>query len=240
TDPRAPLDGAAFLAAAQRTAATLRDDLLARADGSPGVAAALRAQWQSEREAKRTGDEWDIWRRRAVVQVAVAWVLSLVFARTLEDRGLVERNRIAGPGATDSQDQFRALAPYLTDRDYLLNVFRELANLPAAGDLFDPAPNPVWKLGPSIEGARALLDLFRAPDPETPSFRFGQADTRFLGDLYQNLDAETRERFALLQTPPFVERYILDRTLEPAVARFGLDDTTLIDPTCGSGHFLLG
>jgi hypothetical protein len=129
---------------------------------------------------------------------------------------------------------------YLTDRDYLLTVFRELANLPAAGDLFDPKHNPVWKLGPSIEGARALLDLFRAPDAETPSFRFGQADTRFLGDLYQSLDEETRERFALLQTPHFVETYILDRTLDRAIERFGLDDTTLIDPTCGSGHFLLG
>ena len=39
----APLDGAAFLAAAQRTVAYLRDDLLKRADSSHGVAAALRA-----------------------------------------------------------------------------------------------------------------------------------------------------------------------------------------------------
>jgi hypothetical protein len=239
-DPRAPLDTAAFLSAAQRVLAVLRDDLLTRADQSPGVTAALKAQWEVEREAKRTGDPWEVWRRRVVVQVAAAWVLSLVFARTLEDRGLLERNRIAGPGATDSQEQFRGIAPYLSDRDYLLTVFQELSNLPAAKDLFDPAHNPVWKLGPSIDGARALLDLFRAPDPEAPAFRFGQADTRFLGDLYQSLDEETQERFALLQTPHFVEAYILDRTLERAIARFGLHDTTLIDPTCGSGHFLLG
>ena len=239
-DPRAPLDTAAFLSAAQRVLAVLRDDLLTRADQSPGVTEALKAQWEVEREAKRTGDPWEVWRRRVVVQVAAAWVLSLVFARTLEDRGLLERNRIAGPGATDSQEQFRGIAPYLSDRDYLLTVFQELSNLPAAKDLFDPAHNPVWKLGPSIDGARALLDLFRAPDPEAPAFRFGQADTRFLGDLYQSLDEETQEHFALLQTPHFVEAYILDRTLERAIARFGLDDTTIIDPTCGSGHFLLG
>jgi hypothetical protein len=239
-DPRAPLDTAAFLSAAQRVLAVLRDDLLTRADQSPGVTAALKAQWEVEREAKRTGDPWEVWRRRVVVQVAAAWVLSLVFARTLEDRGLLERNRIAGPGATDSQEQFRGITPYLSDRDYLLTVFQELSNLPAAKDLFDPTHNPVWKLGPSIDGARALLDLFRAPDPEAPAFRFGQADTRFLGDLYQSLDEETQARFALLQTPHFVEAYILDRTLERAIARFGLDDTTLIDPTCGSGHFLLG
>jgi hypothetical protein len=239
-DPCAPLDAAAFLSAAQRVLTVLRDDLLVRTDESTGVTEALKAQWAVEKEARRTGDPWEVWRRRIVVQVAAAWVLSLVFARTLEDRGLLERNRIAGPGATDSQEQFRGIAPYLTDRDYLLTVFRELSNLPAANDLFDPAHNPVWKLGPSIEGARALVALFRSPDPEAPAFRFGQQDTRFLGDLYQSLDEETQERFALLQTPPFVEAYILDRTLERAIARFGLDDTTLIDPTCGSGHFLLG
>jgi len=43
-----------------------------------------------------------------------------------------------------------------------------------------------------------------------------------------------------LQTPDFIEAFILDRTLDPALDSYGLDDTTLIDPTCGSGHFLLG
>jgi hypothetical protein len=49
-----------------------------------------------------------------------------------------------------------------------------------------------------------------------------------------------RKRFALLQTPRFVESFILDRTLEPALEQFGLDEVTVFDPTCGSGHFLLG
>jgi type I restriction-modification system DNA methylase subunit len=43
-----------------------------------------------------------------------------------------------------------------------------------------------------------------------------------------------------LQTPEFVEEFILDRTLEPAIAEFGPKEIRLIDPTCGSGHFLLG
>ena len=30
-------------------------------------------------------------------------------------------------------------------------------------------------------------------------------NTRFLGDLYQDLSEEARKRFALLQTPEFVE-----------------------------------
>ncbi len=38
----------------------------------------------------------------------------------------------------------------------------------------------------------------------------------------------------------FVEEFILDRTLDPAIDEFGLDTVRMIDPTCGSGHFLLG
>ena len=64
--------------------------------------------------------------------------------------------------------------------------------------------------------------------------------TRFLGDLYQDLSERARKKYALLQTPVFVEEFILDRTLDPAIAEFGLDEVRMIDPTCGSGHFLLG
>jgi hypothetical protein len=36
------------------------------------------------------------------------------------------------------------------------------------------------------------------------------------------------------------EAFILDRTLDPAIEELGLKEVRLIDPTCGSGHFLLG
>jgi len=240
SDPRAPLDGALLLARAQRLLAELEADLLVRARGSPAVREALAARHQAEREARRTADPLEVWERHFVTQVAASWILSCVFVRTLEDRGLLGHHRIAGPGAADSQKLFFEIAPSLTEREYLLTVFRELARLPAARDLFDPRHNPVWLLAPSADMAKKLLALFRAPSAEAPGLRFGQADTRFLGDLYQDLSADVRERFALLQTPHFIETYILDRTLERAIARFGLDETTIIDPTCGSGHFLLG
>jgi hypothetical protein len=65
-------------------------------------------------------------------------------------------------------------------------------------------------------------------------------DTRFLGDLYQDLSESARKKFALLQTPQFVVDFLLDKTLEPAVVTFDLDQVRLIDPTCASGHLLLG
>ena len=47
-------------------------------------------------------------------------------------------------------------------------------------------------------------------------------ETRFLGDLYQDLSEAARKKYALLQTPEFVEEFILERTLEPALEEFGL------------------
>jgi hypothetical protein len=239
-DPRAPLDAAALLDAAKPLLKDLAADLLARADGSRAVTEALQARHAQEQKAERTADAYPEWRRGLVEQVAAAWLLSCVFVRTLEDRGLLGKNRIAGPGAQDSWKAFLQFAPSLSEREYLLTVFRELGRLPAAADLFDARHNPVWLLAPSAEGARKLLDVFRSPNADAPQFRFGGDDTRFLGDLYQDLSEDVRKRYALLQTPRFVESFILDRTLEPAIERFGLDDTNLIDPTCGSGHFLLG
>lgn len=240
TDPRAPIDGAAFLKAAQPVLELLTKDLLERVDASAAVGRAMRAQHGKELGAKRTADAYEQWRRQVVVQIAASWLLSCVFVRTLEDRGLVAQARIAGPGATDAQETFFAVAPFLTERDYLRAVFTELEHVPVCAALFDREHNLAWRLAPSAAATKELLGLFRTPTAEAPAFRFGQASTRFLGDLYQDLSEDVRKRFALLQTPEFVESFILDRTLDPAIAEFGLDETTVIDPTCGSGHFLLG
>ena len=61
-----------------------------------------------------------------------------------------------------------------------------------------------------------------------------------MGDLYQDLSESARDRYALLQTPEFVEEFILSRTLNPAIEEFGYSAVKMIDPACGSGHFLLG
>jgi hypothetical protein len=224
----------------------LEKDLLDRAR-LPSVEAGLRAAWDAEKKAGETGQGFDPWRRARVTQIAVAWVLSVVFVRTLEDRGLIHP-RIAGPDAhrletaRDREATFVQVAPFLGPREYLLTVFRELSHLPGAREVFDARHNPVWVLAPSSEGARALLDFFQAVDTATgaPALTFPGTETRFLGDLYQDLSEAVRKRYALLQTPDFVEKFILEQTLHPAIEEFGLGEVRLIDPTCGSGHFLLG
>src|SRR5260221_13050873 len=91
-DPRAPLDAAALLHAARPLLKELAADLLARADGSGAVTEALQARHAQEQKAERTADAYREWRRALVEQVAAAWLLSCVFVRTLEDRGLLGKN----------------------------------------------------------------------------------------------------------------------------------------------------
>ncbi|MBK7832470.1 MAG: hypothetical protein IPJ56_09030 [Gemmatimonadetes bacterium] len=88
---------------------------------------------------------------------------------------------------------------------------------------------------------KALLDFFRKRDASgAPALVFAGDDTRFLGDLYQDLSEAVRKRYALLQTPEFVEEFILDQTLDPAIAEFGLKDVTSSILPAARGTFLLG
>ena len=105
------------------------------------------------------------------------------------------------------------------------SIFAEAAQLPGLAGLYDPVHNPLFRLPLSGDGAMALIRFFREVLPETGElahdFTDPDWDTRFLGDLYQDLSEEARKRYALLQTPEFVEAWILDRTLEPAIREFG-------------------
>jgi len=250
----------------------LEADLLERStsDEVPEVGQWLRAEYAKAKDAERIAQTQTQWIDDFITQVAAAWVLSCVFARFLEDNTLVEPPRIAGPGARleRARDEHTLFfqnpeRARLTDREYLLDVFSGLARLPVAKDVFGPN-NPMnalpnW-LGPDAAGE--LLGFFQRIEADTGNlvhdFTDFYWDTRFLGDLYQDLSEAARKKYALLQTPEFVEEFILDRTLEPALDEFGLvvrdrsEETTderqlttdnlfkMIDPACGSGHFLLG
>ena len=243
------IDRKALLADLRRRLKRLEQDLAERAENVPEMTSILQEEYGAARDAERTGDTFLIWRAGALSQAAVAWLLGCVFVRFVEDNGLVDAALIAGPGdrnarAEDRQTLYFRARPTDSDRDYLLDVFAEVARLPGIGRLYDRVHNPVWRHGISGDAARDLLAFWRAVDPDSGALRHDftdpEWDTRFLGDLYQDLSDEAKKRFALLQTPEFVEEFILDRTLTPALDEFGLPGIRLIDPACGSGHFLLG
>ena len=233
----------------KRLLGQLEGDLRERADEVPALGESLRSAYDRAKQAERTAQPFETWREEYLTQVAAAWILACVFVRFIEDNGLIDTPLLAGSGprldqAKDQRTLYFQQHPTDSDREYLYYVFRKVEALPAAAPLFDERHNPLWAFGVSGDGATLLVEFWQRIDPATGALAHDFADpalnTRFLGDLYQDLSEAARKKYALLQTPEFVEEFILDRTLTPAIAEFGLAEVRLIDPACGSGHFLLG
>jgi len=241
------IDSLALTAALQKVVLELEDDLRARVENDTD----LRGRWVVEHsravQRGRTASAWVAWRDDRVTQAAVAWVLTSVFVRFCEDNGLLSPVWIAGPEnrrqeALDAQLAFFRLHPLDTDREWLQQAVQHLAGLPATAELVGEHA-ALHLIAPSGDAVTKLLAFWRQRT-DTGRLVYDFTDpglsTRFLGDLYQDLSAYAKATFALLQTPVFVEEFILDRTLEPALDERPLEGFRMIDPTCGSGHFLLG
>lgn len=229
-------------------------DILAYSEANAELSEHLQSEYRAAVEAERTAEHFVSWREAQITQAAVAWILTCVFVRFLEDKGLLTEPVLAGP-VSDAQGRNalqqakeRMVAyfnenPTFEERHYLLDLFAELEKYPVIAELLDHRYNPLWQIPVSADGAKRLIDFFQKIDANSGEilhdFTDQEWDTRFLGDLYQDLSESVRKRYALLQTPEFVESFILDYTLEPAIQAFGLPGLRLIDPTCGSGHFLL-
>ncbi|PPH05308.1 hypothetical protein C5C44_04260 [Rathayibacter sp. AY1F6] len=253
------IDSALLLADLKRQLRLLEADLRARADDVDNPwGARLREEHDTATRRERTGLAWIAWRDGEIAQAAVSWILASVFIRFAEDNGLLadaQRNDrpiaqpwFAAPGegldrAVENEAAFYAASPTMTSRDWMQDAFRALADLPAGRPLVDPRHSAVWHAPISADASDGLLAFFRRTTPSGELVHdFGDTDlgTRFLGDLYQDLSDYAKKTYALLQTPDFIEEFILDQTLTPAIAEFGLTGLKLIDPACGSGHFLLG
>jgi hypothetical protein len=240
-----------LLADLTRLLKRLEEDLLRRIDEVTELKTSLQAEWQAARDADRTAETFETWVDQVITQAGVHWLLSCVFLRFIEDNKLVDRPWLGGTPesgnlalARDRHEAYFRANPLHSDREYLLASFREAGTLPGLHTFFDEGHNPVFRLGISGDAAMAVRQFWQQVDPNTGALAHDFTDptwnTRFLGDLYQDLSEATRKRYALLQTPEFVEEFILERTLTPAIREFGYRTASLIDPTCGSGHFLLG
>ncbi len=238
----------------------LEDDLRRRSADVPEFGETLHLEWEDAKQSNRTAASYDTWLDDRVTQSAVAWILATVFVRFCEDNGLIDLPVIAGPGdrlaiAGERQNEFIAENRATTDRDWILQGIKALSVSRVAAGLFDEAHNPMWTVTPSHDAAKALLAFWRRRAESgaiVHDFTEPDWNTRFLGDLYQDLSDHAKKTYALLQTPEFVEEFILDYTFIPAIEEFGLTPDPpearpdlpsllrVIDPTCGSGHFLLG
>ncbi|MFG2008739.1 BREX-2 system adenine-specific DNA-methyltransferase PglX [Micromonospora sp. NPDC048868] len=242
------IDRKLLLSDLQKQVKNLEKDLREQAESVEEVRLRLRGEYDHAFKVGRTAATWAAWRDERVTQVAVAWVLGTVFVRFCEDNGLLPDPYLAGPGdrlvlAEEAEAQFFRDQPDKTLRDWLHQGFDAIASTQAGKSLFDKRHNPLYQIPLSHDEAKNLIGFWRRRSETgglVHDFTDPEWDTRFLGDLYQDLSEAARKTYALLQTPEFVEEFILDLTLTPAIAEFGHDVVKMIDPTCGSGHFVLG
>lgn len=231
----------------------------------PETASKLQDEYKQHHDRGTISQSYEEWRNDYVEQVAVAWVIACIFVRFIEDNELINEGYIAGEGERGKRAEgeytlyFRAPEnSYKTDREYLKNVFEQIGKLPAAAEIFDRDKNPLWQIDLSGDAARHVLKFFQELIPETGALKRSfttrktsisplvdmyqdlSPQARFLGDLYQDLSEHAQKKYALKQTPEFIQQFILNRALEQAINEFGLKNLRLIDPACGSGHFLLG
>jgi hypothetical protein len=234
-------------AALKKVVLDLEGDLRKRVESQPEVLGAWKQEHQAAVNRERTAMSWQEWRDDRVTQAAVAWVLTTVFVRFCEDNRLLKSVWLAGPTdrrqeALDAELAYFRANPEHTDREWLLQAVEHLRQTKATADLVE-SHSALWTVAPSGQQAKKLIAFWRERTAEGDlawDFADPQLSTRFLGDLYQDLSDYAKKTFALLQTPEFVEEFILDQTLEPALKERPLEGFRLIDPTCGSGHFLLG
>jgi hypothetical protein len=229
-----PSDRARLTVGLRDQVAKIAADLRAKMR-APGPSRARAEQLHAD---ERVAEDFEVWTDLLSRRASVLWVLKSVYVRVIEDRGLLAPGRLLDP---EAQQLFERLAPNLGETAFLRWIYRDLASsrggLP---ELFSPQPAEVAL--PSDDLSRALIAFWRHRDADSGAV-WSFADERFegelMGDLYQELDPVVKDRFALCQTPDFVRAFILDRTLTPAIETFGADEVRLLDPACGSGHFLI-
>ncbi|WP_328846451.1 BREX-2 system adenine-specific DNA-methyltransferase PglX [Streptomyces sp. NBC_00258] len=253
------IDRKALLADLIKQVKAVEVDLGKQVKAVTEVGERLRAEYDQARKLGRTAATWNAWLDERVTQVAVAWVLGTVFVRFCEDNRLIPEPYLTGAEPERLALAEARYAQYVEDdedptfRGWLERAFRDLGAGQAGKLLFEERHNPLFQIPVSHDGARALVEFWRERDEAGESLVHDFTDplsadgtegwdTRFLGDLYQDLSEAARKTYALLQTPEFVEEFILDRTMDPVVRELGgrFGELKMIDPTCGSGHFVLG
>ncbi|MEU1950840.1 BREX-2 system adenine-specific DNA-methyltransferase PglX [Nocardia rhamnosiphila] len=246
----ATIAGAQLTAALKPQLTLLVDDMRERLNADPHELENWRVTHREAVREKRTATSWTDWSEDQLTQAAVGWLLTSVFVRFCEDNLLLGETAvwIAGPTpllrqrVVDAENSFYREHQECSYREWLEQSFDALRRIPATQALVDEHA-ALNIIAPSSDAVQQLLGFWRQTDDTGElvwSFQDEFLSTRFLGDLYQDLSDFAKKKYALLQTPQFVEEFILDQTLNPALKDRPLEGFKLIDPTCGSGHFLLG
>ena len=251
------IDSKVLLKALQKQVILLEKDLT-----PTGLAdARLKVEWRAAKNADRTAATFETWLGERVTQVAVAWVLGTVFVRFCEDNGLIEYPFITGPGeradlAPRPSGRVLPEAPG-ADRPRLDHRgLRRHVGVPGGQGPVRPAPQPdvddpaVARRG---QGAAGVLAARRGADGADACTT---SPTRSGTPGSSATSTRTCRRRPARPTPccrPRSSSRSSSSTTRwtPAIEEFGLSRPAsghedlphrlrVIDPACGSGHFLLG
>lgn len=177
--------------------------------------------------------------RASVRPAAVTWVYLTALVAWAEDHGLIDPWLRAD--AQDQREKFLGL-PGMTMTAWVARAFAALCVHPATACLLDPRYTPLRERSPSEQNLRDLVDWWTSAAPllrydvdTGPSSLSGWLP----GELLPALSDERRKANALCQTPWWVADFIIDLTLVPAAAEFRDITLRTVDPTCGTGHFLI-
>jgi len=181
-------------------------------------------QYGREVEASRPQDQTKRVQEAFVADSAAALIARVLFLRLVEDLELQPR-RISDGGpqnwakfVQNLTGDARALVRLVSED--LARVYRE----PFAPTVFDWIERANGDMDASLQ--RLILRL--------NAYNFAGLSEEILGDIYQQfLPPAKRKQLGEFYTPPSIVEWILDQT----VRAHGLG--TLLDPSCGSGSFLV-
>jgi len=185
-----------------------------------------RFEDQYGRDVNAQGQKLEARIRESFVADSVAVLVARVlFLRLVEDLHLTQKRRLSNGGPQD----WAAFVDHLTgDAKVLVKLVAtdvgRLYHEPFERNLFD------WIYetnGALDEGLQRLILRFNAYD-------FSGLSEEILGDIYQNfLPPAKRKRLGEFYTPASIVDWLLEQTV------FQHGEGTLLDPSCGSGSFLV-
>lgn len=175
--------------------------------------------------------------------VANILILRLIFIRYLIDRD-VKIEEISGKTIPEKRQSFSQLIAFPQKLNAFFNFLNERLN----GVLFQNVTTPLTKLQ-----AQSLAYVFdERKHKNTPTlfdndvdfyfevFDFSIIPVEVISGIYESLiNPETRNEQSAIYTPSFLVEYILNETIDKHLRKNGVSECTVLDPSCGSGIFLV-
>lgn len=229
----------------------------------PNFKTLIEAEYKKEKLFDK--EEKDSWNKQYVHRSAYTLLNKVLFIRICEDKGfmLEEKDKVMGEELNPNVGQKLSMIGFQKWTNLISNyslseliklAFKDMnksySNLSLyKEDMYDwlipnreeidqqflseetSEGNPITKFEHVLKSVIETLDTSR--------YNFGESSDNVLGDVYENfMDRDTRKSLGQFYTPDNVIEIILENTLEK-IDVVENPFVKLLDPACGSGHFLI-